>query len=64
MSADQACTTLSSQCAELCGAGRPGMRAQVRAVAPEEFPSGAEDQRAAIQRADEDLAAQRGRREG
>jgi heme/copper-type cytochrome/quinol oxidase subunit 2 len=60
MSADQAGTTLSSRCAELCGAGRAGMRA----VAPEEFPSEAEDQRAAIQRADEDLAAQPGRREG
>jgi heme/copper-type cytochrome/quinol oxidase subunit 2 len=60
MSADQAGTTLSSRCAELCGAGR----ARMRAVAPEEFPSEAEDQRAAIQRADEDLAAQPGRREG
>ena len=40
------------------------MRAQVRAAIPEEFPSRAEHQRAAIQRADEDLAAQRGRREG
>jgi cytochrome c oxidase subunit 2 len=62
--ADQAGATPSGQCAELCGAGHADMRAQVRAATPEEFESWAEDQRAAIRRADEDLAARRGRREG
>jgi cytochrome c oxidase subunit II len=62
--ADQAGTTLSGQCAELCGAGHADMRAEVRAATPEEFERWAEDQRAAIQRAGEDLPAQRERREG
>jgi cytochrome c oxidase subunit 2 len=62
--ADQAGATLSGQCAELCGAGHAGMRAEVRAATPEEFESWAEDQRAAIRRAGEDLPAQRERREG
>ena len=62
--ADQAGATLSGQCAELCGAGHADVRAKERAVTPEEFESWDEDQRAAIRRADEDLAARRGRREG
>jgi|GEM_PF-6717453 len=56
----EAGTTFNGQCGELCGAGHPEMLA----VTLEELASGAENQRAAIQRAGAELAAQRGRREG
>lgn len=51
-------------CAELCGANHADMRAQVRAVSPEEFRAWAERTRADIKAAQEALAAQREQREG
>jgi cytochrome c oxidase subunit 2 len=51
------------QCAELCGEGHADMRAQVRAVTPDEFEAWAERQRADIKEAGEALAEQRERRE-
>ena len=51
------------QCAELCGANHADMRAEVRAVTPDEFVSWAQQQRADIEAAGEDLAEQRERRE-
>jgi cytochrome c oxidase subunit II len=60
----QAGTTFDGQCAELCGAGHADMRAEVRAVTPERFEAWAEQQRAAIEEAGEDLAEQRERGEG
>ena|SRR5215211_1419382 len=62
--ADEAGTTLSGQCGELCWAGHADARAEVRAAIPEEFESGAGNRCVAIRRAGADLAAQRGRREG
>jgi cytochrome c oxidase subunit 2 len=62
--AEDAGTTFSGQCAELCGAGHADMRAEVQAVSPEEFEAWAERQRAAIEEAGEALAEQRERREG
>jgi cytochrome c oxidase subunit II len=62
--ADQAGETFTGQCAELCGAGHADMRAEVRAVTPEEFEAWADEQRAAIQEAGEALAEQREQREG
>jgi cytochrome c oxidase subunit 2 len=61
--ADQAGTTFTGQCAELCGAGHADMRAEVRAVTPEEYETWAEEQRAAIEEAGEALAEQREQRE-
>jgi cytochrome c oxidase subunit II len=61
---DQAGTTFTGQCAELCGAGHADMRAEVRAVTPEEYERWAEDQGAAIEEAGEALAEQREQREG
>jgi cytochrome c oxidase subunit II len=52
----------SGQCAELCGAGHADMRAEVRAVTPDEFEEWAEQTRADIQEAGEELAAQREQR--
>jgi cytochrome c oxidase subunit 2 len=52
------------QCAELCGAGHADMRAEVRAVTPEEFEAWAERQRADIKEAREALAQQREQFEG
>jgi cytochrome c oxidase subunit 2 len=52
------------QCAELCGAGHADMRAEVRAVTPDEFEQWAEQQRADIREAGEELAEQRERGEG
>ena len=51
------------QCAELCGAGHADMRAEVRAVTPDEFETWAENQRQGIAASSEALAAQRQRRE-
>jgi cytochrome c oxidase subunit 2 len=61
--ADQAGKTFTGQCAELCGAGHADMRAQVRAVTPEEYETWADEQSAAIQEAGEALARQREQRE-
>jgi cytochrome c oxidase subunit II len=52
------------QCAELCGAGHADMRAQVRAVTPEEFEAWAERQRNDIEEAQQGLAEQRKQFEG
>ena len=52
------------QCAELCGAGHADMRAEVRAVTPQEFEAWAERQRADIKEAREALAQQREQFEG
>jgi len=51
------------QCAELCGANHADMRAEVRAVTPDEFEQWAEETRAEIQAAGEALAGQRRQRE-
>ncbi len=52
------------QCAELCGSGHADMRAQVRAVTPDEFEAWAERTREEIEAAGEDLSEQREQREG
>jgi cytochrome c oxidase subunit 2 len=52
------------QCAELCGPNHADMRAQVRAVTPEEFRAWADRKSAQIQAAGETLARQRREREG
>jgi cytochrome c oxidase subunit 2 len=57
-------TVFDGQCAELCGAGHADMRAEVRAVSPDQFEQWAEEQRDAIQEAGEALAEQREQREG
>jgi cytochrome c oxidase subunit 2 len=57
-------TVFDGQCAELCGAGHADMRAEVRAVTPEQFETWAEEQRTAIQDAGEALAEEREQREG
>jgi cytochrome c oxidase subunit 2 len=51
------------QCAELCGANHADMRADVRAVTPDEFEQWAEETRAEIVEAGEALAEQREQRE-
>jgi cytochrome c oxidase subunit 2 len=60
----EAGTVFDGQCAELCGAGHADMRAEVRAVTPDQFEEWAEEQRAAIEEAGEALAEQREQREG
>jgi cytochrome c oxidase subunit II len=60
----EAGTVFDGQCAELCGAGHADMRAEVRAVTPDQFEEWAEEQRDAIQEAGEALAEQREQREG
>jgi cytochrome c oxidase subunit 2 len=57
-------TVFDGQCAELCGAGHADMRAEVRAVTPDQFERWAEEQRAAIEEAGEALAEQREQRGG
>ncbi|MET0836287.1 MAG: cytochrome c oxidase subunit II [Thermoleophilaceae bacterium] len=52
------------QCAELCGSGHADMRAQVRAVTPDEFEDWARQTRRDIAEAGELLAEQRERGEG
>jgi cytochrome c oxidase subunit II len=54
----------SGQCAELCGSGHADMRAQVRAVTPEQFEAWAERKRADITAAQEGLSEQREQFEG
>jgi cytochrome c oxidase subunit II len=51
------------QCAELCGANHADMRAEVRAVTPDEFESWSQQQRADIEAAGEALGEQRKQRE-
>ena len=53
----------SGACTELCGAGHADMRAEVRAVPPEEYEAWAERQRADIKAGQEALAEQREQRE-
>jgi cytochrome c oxidase subunit 2 len=55
--------TYFGQCAELCGYNHADMRAQVRAVTPNQFEAWAENQREQIQLAGEELVEQRERRE-
>jgi cytochrome c oxidase subunit 2 len=56
--------TYRGQCAELCGPNHADMRAQVRAVTPDEFQQWATNKRKQIQAAGEALAEQRKQREG
>ena len=56
-------TTFRGQCAELCGANHADMRAQVRAVTPEEFERWADRTRQDIEQAGVDLGEQRKARE-
>jgi cytochrome c oxidase subunit II len=56
-------TTFRGQCAELCGAGHADMRAEVRAVTPDQFEDWSERTREEIQQAGEDLIEQRERRQ-
>jgi cytochrome c oxidase subunit II len=56
-------TVFDGQCAELCGAGHADMRAEVRAVTPEQWETWAEEKRADIEEAGEALAEQREQRE-
>ena len=51
------------QCAELCGEGHADMRAQVRAVSPEEYTAFVEARAQEIKDAQEGLAEQRRERE-
>jgi cytochrome c oxidase subunit 2 len=55
-------TTFRGQCAELCGANHADMRAEVRAVTPDQFESWSQQQRADIDAAGEALGEQRKRR--
>ena len=55
--------TFRGQCAELCGSNHADMRAEVRAVSPDEFESWSQQQRADIEAAGEALGEQRKRRE-
>jgi cytochrome c oxidase subunit 2 len=52
------------QCAELCGDGHADMRAQVRAVSPEDYTAFVEQRGQEIKDAQEALAEQRRQREG
>ncbi len=51
--------TYRGQCAELCGEGHADMRAQVRAVSPEEYTAYVEQRAQEIKEAQEGLAEQR-----
>ena len=62
--ADKAGTVFRGQCAELCGAGHADMRAEVRAVTPDQFEAWADRTRQDIQEAGELLSEQRKRRAG
>jgi cytochrome c oxidase subunit 2 len=57
-------TVFDGQCAELCGAGHADMRAEVRAVTPEQYEAWAEETSREIEEAGEALAEQREQREG
>ena len=54
-------TTFTGQCAELCGRNHATMVAQVRAMTPQNYEAWQDRQRAAIRRADQAAARQRGR---
>ncbi len=54
-------TTFTGQCAELCGRNHANMVAQVRAMTPQNYEAWQDRQRAAIRRADQAAARQRGR---
>ncbi len=54
-------TTFTGQCAELCGRNHANMVAQVRAMTPQNYEAWQDHQRAAIRRADQAAARQRGR---
>jgi cytochrome c oxidase subunit II len=56
-------TVFDGQCAELCGTNHADMRAEVRAVTPEQYEAWADQQRAAIEESGEALARQREQRE-
>jgi cytochrome c oxidase subunit 2 len=62
--ADQAGTTYTGQCAELCGYNHADMRAAVKAVTPEEYEAWAEQQASDIEESGKLLAEQRKGREG
>jgi cytochrome c oxidase subunit II len=62
--ADKAGTTFSGQCAELCGPGHADMRAQVKAVTPEEYEAWAEARADDIEAAGKALGEQRKQGEG
>ena len=62
--ADKAGTVFRGQCAELCGAGHADMRAEVRAVTPDQFKAWADRTRQDIQESGELLSEQRKRRAG
>jgi cytochrome c oxidase subunit II len=55
-------TVFDGQCAELCGANHADMRAEVRAVSPDQFEQWADETRAEIVAAGEALAEQRRQR--
>jgi len=61
--ADKTGETFGGQCAELCGINHADMRAEVRAVTPEEYEDWAERQAGAIEESGRRLAEQRERRE-
>jgi cytochrome c oxidase subunit 2 len=61
---DKEGATFKGQCAELCGSGHADMRAQVRAVSPEDYQAWAEQQADDIEESGKLLAAQRKRGEG
>jgi cytochrome c oxidase subunit II len=56
-------TIFTGQCAELCGANHADMRAEVKAVTPEQFQAWTERQRRAISDAAKALAQQRKQRD-
>jgi cytochrome c oxidase subunit 2 len=61
---DKAGTTFRGQCAELCGFGHADMRAQVRAVTPNQYEAWAQRQADDIEAAGKALAKQRKSGEG
>src|SRR5258705_4965052 len=56
---DKAGTTFSGQCAELCGFGHADMRAQVKAVTPNQYEAWAQRQADDIEAAGKALGQQR-----
>jgi cytochrome c oxidase subunit II len=62
--ANQAGTTFTGQCAELCGFNHADMRAAVKAVTPEEYEAWADQQASDIEESGKLLAEQRKGREG
>ena len=62
--ADKAGTTFTGQCAELCGPGHADMRAEVKAVTPDEYEAWAQQRADDIEAAGKALAEQRKSGEG